>query len=151
MRGSGRNWPFPVWSLSGGSSCMYHQGVLSVSGTMGCCVPVLRIRSSLFAEISLDARNIFQSFVTWKCRKYWNIFTASKSVCVKHVADILENRRWKYRYAAKEQLPYFQMPQFLRFYCHAYFPGLMNYCSFHTENPIYSWIGTKNWKSIVYS
>ena len=38
-------------------------------------------QSSPFAEIYLDVRSIFQSFVTWKCLKYWNIFYGIK-VCV---------------------------------------------------------------------
>ena len=45
------------------------------------------------AEIYLDVRSIFQSFVTWKCLKYWNIFMALKFVCVKHVVDISESHR----------------------------------------------------------
>lgn len=71
----------------------YHQGVLSASGTTDCYVPVLKARSSPFAEIYLDVRSIFQSFVTWKCLKYWNIFMASKFVCVRHVVGISESHR----------------------------------------------------------
>ena len=72
---------------------MYHQGVLSASGTTDCYVSVLKNRSSPFAEIYLDVRSIFQSFVTWKCLKYWNIFMASKFVRVKHVVGISESHR----------------------------------------------------------
>ena len=79
--------------MSGGFSCRYHQDALSATGTTDCYVPAPKDRRLLFAEISLDVRSIFPSFVTWKCLKYWNIFMVSKYVCVKLAEDILENRR----------------------------------------------------------
>ena len=130
---------------------MYHQDALSASGTTDCYVPVPKDRSLLFAEISLDVRSIFPSFVTWKCLKYWNIFMASKSVYVKHVADISENHRWECHCDVKEQhliLSKASVPEVCLPYPFSVF--FANFCSFHTENLIWSWAGTKNWKPIGY-
>ena len=75
-------------------SCMYHHGVLSASGTTDCYVPVLKARSSPFAEIYLDVRSIFQSFVTWKCLKYWkHLYGIKVCVCKGHVVGISESHR----------------------------------------------------------
>ena len=37
--------------------------------------------------------NFFVVGLTYGCLKYWNIFMASKFVCVRHVVGISESRR----------------------------------------------------------
>jgi hypothetical protein len=74
-KGNGRNWPFLVLNLYGVFWCMCHPDVLSGSGIMGFYVPAANTKSSLYAGISSDAKNIFQSSGIRRCQKYWNSYT----------------------------------------------------------------------------
>lgn len=88
------------------------------------------------AEIYLDVRSIFQSFVTWKCLKYWNIFMASKFVCVRHVVGISESHRWECHCAAKEQHLILSKASVSEVLSSCPFACFYKCCSFHTENHI---------------
>lgn len=83
--------------------CMYHQSVTYEFDTMECFALAPRAKNLLFAETFLDAKNIFQCSVKWRCQRLWSNFMESRYAYVSHVVDTSANRKDIYLYVVRRR------------------------------------------------